>query len=184
MDQTKFIIFIVVFVILAVLSWTSLIRPKSHGFYRLLAWIFISILILLNIDHWFTKPFSLNQIVSWMLLITSLYLLYESVKLLSRKGKASESRNDNQLYKFEKTIELITTGLYKYIRHPMYSSLLFLTWGVCLKNLSTVSIALAIISTICLYVTARIEEKENINYFGKNYNEYMGTSKRFIPFIF
>jgi protein-S-isoprenylcysteine O-methyltransferase Ste14 len=33
----------------------------------------------------------------------------------------------------EKTTILVTTGAYRYIRHPLYSSLLFLAWGIFFK---------------------------------------------------
>jgi len=40
------------------------------------------------------------------------------------------------------------------------------------------------ITTILLVITARIEEKENIVYFGEPYREYMRATKMFLPFIY
>jgi protein-S-isoprenylcysteine O-methyltransferase Ste14 len=42
---------------------------------------------------------------------------------------------------------------------------------------------LALVCTIFLSLTARIEERENIAYFGEEYAAYMQRSKRFTPFI-
>lgn len=75
-------------------------------------------------------------------------------------------------------------GIFKYIRHPLYSSLLFLTWGILLKN-ATIELSIAaLISTIFLYFTAIYDEKECIMFFGNKYIDYMKRSKRFLPYIF
>jgi len=41
-----------------------------------------------------------------------------------------------------------------------------------------------IISWIFLYITARLEELENIAYFGQDYIEYKKRSSMFIPYVF
>jgi protein-S-isoprenylcysteine O-methyltransferase Ste14 len=84
----------------------------------------------------------------------------------------------------EKTTELVTTGVYRYIRHPFYSSLLFLGWGILFKKLSWIGVLLAVLTTIFLIITARKEEIENIQFFGANYQEYMKRTKMFVPFLF
>jgi protein-S-isoprenylcysteine O-methyltransferase Ste14 len=105
------------------------------------------------------------------------------VILLVRIGKPRKDRNEKNLYKIEQTTHLIDVGIYKYIRHPIYSSLLFLTWGILLKNISLVSLLVAMLSTVFLYLTAIYEEKECIIFFGDKYREYMKQTKRFIPFV-
>ena len=44
-------------------------------------------------------------------------------------------------------------------------------------------LGLAITATIFLWVTAKREEGENIQYFGEAYREYMKTTKMLIPYI-
>jgi protein-S-isoprenylcysteine O-methyltransferase Ste14 len=104
--------------------------------------------------------------------------------MFRRKGKLNQERNDPALVGIEKTTELVTTGVYHYIRHPFYSSLLFLGWGILLKNVNWIAIFLAMITTSLLIITARKEEIENIQYFGGKYQEYMKRTKMFVPFIF
>ncbi|MCK7540462.1 MAG: hypothetical protein MZV63_61010 [Marinilabiliales bacterium] len=53
---------------------------------------------------------------------------------LRRASKPGITRVDEKLFRFEKTTELVTSGIYRYIRHPMYSSLLLLAWGIWLKQ--------------------------------------------------
>ena len=80
-----------------------------------------------------------------------------------------------------KTTEIVTTGVYKYIRHPFYSSLLFLAWGIVFKRVTWVELVLAIITTILLTITAKKEEKENTEFFGEQYEDYMKQTKMFVP---
>jgi protein-S-isoprenylcysteine O-methyltransferase Ste14 len=177
------IIFIVLSIPVIYISWKPLLRLKSHGFFRFLSWECIVWLLASNYSFWFDNPFSVKQIISWVLLIVAAYVVLAGVIKLKKAGKASSERQDKELYKFEKTTELVDTGIYKYIRHPLYSSLLILTWGIYFKNTTTTLLLISIISSICLYYTARIEEDENTAFFGEKYPEYMKRSKMFIPFI-
>ena len=65
----------------------------------------------------------------------------------------------------------------------MYSSLLFLSIGVFLKNISFYSILITSLIILFLILTAKTEENENIKFFGTPYSEYMKETKMFIPFI-
>lgn len=165
-------------------SRSSLRDTKSHGFYRYFAWEIILILFLINMDYWFLDPFSLSQVISWSCLIISLVLVIQGVQTLRKKGGIDAKRQDSKLIGVEKTTELVTSGLYGYIRHPFYSSLFFLGWGIFFKHLSWIGFTLAAINTTLLVITARKEEIENIQYFGETYRDYMKQTKMFIPFIF
>lgn len=71
--------------------------------------------------------------------------------MLKRKGRPATERDDKNLFDFEKTSTLVQTGIYIYIRHPLYSSLILLTWGILLRNAKPGLIISAGISSICLY---------------------------------
>jgi protein-S-isoprenylcysteine O-methyltransferase Ste14 len=182
--ELKVIIFIVASAGLVWLSWSSLRDLRSHGFYRFFAFEVIVILILLNIDYWFYEPFSTYQIISWFLLLISLILVIHGFQLLHKVGKPDSKRKDSSLIGIERTTELVTVGAYRYIRHPIYSSGLFGIWGIFFKQPSWLGFFLAAISTFFLTVTAKIEEEENIHFFGDVYKSYMNKTKMFIPFIF
>ena len=83
----------------------------------------------------------------------------------------------------EDTTILVRTGVYKYIRHPLYSSLILLGLGAYLKEISLLSTVLVILATIFSVMTAMVEEKENLNRFGKEYVSYMKSTKKFLPFL-
>lgn len=178
------LVFILISFVIIYLSRVSLKKPDSHGFYRFFAWESILGIIILNIDVWFGDPWSWRQIISWFLLVLSAFLIVQAVVLLHRKGKPDDIRSNEPLFELEKTTALVEVGAYRYIRHPMYSSLLCLAWGIYFKQPSWAGGFLAISTTAFLVITAYIEEKENIRYFGAAYSAYMNRTKRFIPFIF
>jgi protein-S-isoprenylcysteine O-methyltransferase Ste14 len=165
-------------------SRASLTVPRSHGFYRFFAWEAILALALLNIDVWFREPFSWHQLISWPLLAISAFLVIAGMRLLSQMGKPDVQRDDVPLVAFEKTTTLVTAGIYRYIRHPLYSSLLFLAWGIFFKGPSWPGGLLALAATLFLVAAARVEEAENVRFFGEAYREYMKQTKMFVPFLF
>ncbi|GBD88449.1 isoprenylcysteine carboxyl methyltransferase (ICMT) family protein [bacterium BMS3Abin03] len=182
--QLKVFIFIGLSVIIVFVSRKSLRNFRSHGFYRLFAFESITALILLNLDYWFYNPFSILHIISWLLLIISGYLVIHGFLLLYKKGNQNNQRRYHSLLKLEKTTKLVTAGIYRYIRHPLYSSLFFLGWGVFFKQISFLSVCLVVAATVFLTLTAKIEEAENLSYFGDAYKSYMKKTKMFIPFLF
>jgi protein-S-isoprenylcysteine O-methyltransferase Ste14 len=181
----QWIFFIIGTFLLVTISWRSLQHPRSHGFYRFFAWEAILALFLLNVEFWFYEPFSWNQIIAWLLLVLSLVPLSQGVRALRGRGKPTQRREgDPSLLGFEKTTVLVTTGIYLYIRHPLYSALLLLTWGVFFKSPSIAALTLAAIATLFLIPTARADETECIHFFGNSYREYMRKTKMFIPYLF
>lgn len=74
--------------------------------------------------------------LAWALLAVSLFLVLHGLRLLRTLGKPDQARGDTTLLPLEKTTQLVTVGAYRYIRHPLYSSLLFLAWGACCKHLT------------------------------------------------
>ena len=169
---------------LILISWRTLFNIRNHGFYRFFSWECILWLLVNNYKYWFDNPWSIAQLFSWLFLVFSLYLVFAGFVLLKKKGKPEKIRDKKVLYQFEKTSVLIDNGIFHYIRHPLYSSLLFLSWGIFLKHPTVLLFILVILSSIFLYITAKIDEKECIIFFGKKYREYRKRSKMFIPFLF
>lgn len=178
------LLFIIGSIFLVYVSRSAFTNTTSHGFSRFLAWEVILALFVINVKYWFEQPLAVFQLVSWILLFVSLALIISGLYFLAKKGNVSKERKDSSLYRFEKTTDLVTSGVYHYIRHPMYSSLLFLTWGIACKQLGVLSILLALVSSFLLWITARRDENECIQFFGIAYQDYMKVTKRFVPFIF
>jgi protein-S-isoprenylcysteine O-methyltransferase Ste14 len=144
--------------------WVSirpLRQPGSHGFYRFFAWEIILGMFVINMRIWFVNPFAWYQIVSWILLAICLIPIIYGVFLLRTIGKPT-----NQL---EATTHLVTKGIYKFTRHPLYASLLYLAWGIFFKSPSLLDGCLALVTTAFLYATARADEAECAIKFGEEY---------------
>ncbi len=156
--------------------WASIKDKRFHGYYRFFSFESILLLTILNAKTWFVHPFSWHQILSWLFLIFSLSLALYGFIWLVTAGKPQG--------KFENTSRVITTGAFRFIRHPLYASLLLLGMGIWLKSpFSLLSFALFLVNTLALYLTARADEKEMIQKFGAEYELYMENSKMFIPFV-
>lgn len=181
----SWIVFLGLSLIVGLVSWRSLRTPRSHGFFRFFAWECIAALLALNLRLWFVEPWSWHQWISWLLLFSSLVPLTFGVLTLKKRGNATMARSSEpELLTFEKTTQLVTSGIFHFIRHPLYSSLLLLTWGIFFKSLHWLGAILAITSTLFLFMTAWADEKECMRYFGSEYAAYMQKTKRFIPFLF
>jgi protein-S-isoprenylcysteine O-methyltransferase Ste14 len=181
----KLIVFVIATAVLVYISRASLRRANSHGFYRFFAWESILLLFLLVVDQWFIDPFSWHQLIAWGLLFVCLVPLIFGVRTLRRRGEPTKERpGDPSLLAFEKTSALVTSGIYAYIRHPLYSSLLLLAWGIFFKAPSLPGGALVLVATTFLIATARADEQECLRFFGDEYRVYMQKTKRFIPFLF
>ena len=170
-----FIIFAIMSAGIVFLSWKSLRRPHSHGFFRFFAFESILALIVLNAKHWFREPFSALQVISWLLLLSSLAMAVHGFYLLRVSGKPATG--------IENTTVLVKRGAYKYIRHPLYSSLLSLALGAFFKGPSAFSAITVLVASAFLVATARVEEMENVQKFGDDYVAYMKKTKMFIPFV-
>jgi protein-S-isoprenylcysteine O-methyltransferase Ste14 len=174
----NYITLIIGTIIIVAFSWYFSIREKRyHGIARFFSFESIFILLLLNLKVWFKDPFSPFQIISWILLFASIYPLVAGLVLLQKKGKP----DDNHI---ERTTILVKSGIYKYIRHPLYCSLLILGTGVMFKDPAKLQLVAGAVNIIAIYFTARLEEKEMIAKFGKEYVQYISESKMFIPYIF
>jgi len=181
--QIELVAFIVGTALLLWLSRKPLRCPGQHGFYRFFAWEAILGLFVLNQEVWGSQPFSAHQIASWVLMLTSIFLVIQAVRLLKKHGQASLQREDGALYAFEKTTQLVTTGIFGYIRHPMYASLLALAWGAHFQNPNLLGTVIAAFASFCLLLTAKADERECLAYFGEPYADYMQRTRRFIPYL-
>lgn len=181
--MVSIVVFIIGSIAIVWISRASLAHPRSHGFPRFFAFEAIFALIVINAPHWFTFPIMTQQIVSWLLLVISVIFVVWGVTLLRSTGEAVAPSNESPMFEWENTEKLVTTGIYRYIRHPMYSSLLFLAWGALLKSVTISTLILTGVATVALFATAKAEEAENLVSFGTEYRDYMRRTRLFVPFL-
>jgi protein-S-isoprenylcysteine O-methyltransferase Ste14 len=162
---------------LAVFSWRFSIRAgRYHGVARFFAFESLLALFLLNRPYWFVQPWAPLHLLSWLFLFVSLGLAGFGSRQLFGRG-----RPKGQL---ENTTRLVTTGLFRFIRHPLYASLFYLGLGIWLKRIGLETSLLMLLDACAVVATALIEEGEMKARFGADYAAYMKTSKRFVPYLF
>jgi protein-S-isoprenylcysteine O-methyltransferase Ste14 len=79
---------------------------------------------------------------------------------------------------------LVTTGIYRFIRHPSYLGLLVNLLGWALAFRSLIGVLLAALALIPLVVRIRAEEAMLRNQFGSEYDAWCAKTWRLIPGIY
>jgi protein-S-isoprenylcysteine O-methyltransferase Ste14 len=80
------------------------------------------------------------------------------------------------------TPDLVTTGPYRYIRHPIYSGIILAMLGTALATTPYALIAVAVLAGFFIYSATR-EERFLAGEFPDAYPEYKAHSKMLIPFV-
>lgn len=171
------------------LSRRMLKDPLCHGFYRFFVFQCVIILIALNAPYWVQPRGILDFLATYLLYISFFYALAGYYQLWTA-GRPRLNVKKTTFLDFENTTVLVTTGLYKYIRHPLYGALLFLIMGVYFKGILNSSLEwLAVTSMVAgcglgfVLLAAWAEERENLGRFGEAYERYRRTTKMFIPLV-
>ena len=87
-----------------------------------------------------------------------------------------------ELFRARQQNRLVTTGLYRYVRHPQYTGLFLGLFGEGVVHWPTIfSIGIFPVIIIAYYLLARSEEKKVIAQFGDEYREYQERVPMFIP---
>jgi protein-S-isoprenylcysteine O-methyltransferase Ste14 len=79
---------------------------------------------------------------------------------------------------------LVTTGIYRYIRHPSYLGLLLTALGWALGFRAGVGVLLAGLMLLVVLARIRSEERLLLAQFGEDYAAYRARTSRLIPGIF
>lgn len=179
----QFLLWCLATLALGFISRRSLRNPRCHGFFRFFAFSTIAAVLIPNIVHWQRDLFAPHQLASWCLLFASLALVISGLYLLRTRG-GQRSQPVSEHFHFESTERLVQTGIFQLVRHPMYSALILLSWGAWLKHTTWLGLSLCVISTLLLWRAAKVEERENLAFFGDAYRRYSKTTKHFIPYLF
>lgn len=77
--------------------------------------------------------------------------------------------------------KLVTRGLYRYVRHPLYTAGMVFIWLMPLMTVRVLAIDLAL--TVYVIVGAYFEERKLRCEFGQDYADYVAVTPMFIPFL-
>ncbi|MFW9917996.1 MAG: methyltransferase family protein [Candidatus Thorarchaeota archaeon] len=127
----------------------------------------------------YLTPYNLELIVAigLFILLFGGITLYHSRHIIGRYGGSRITIEDDH--------KIITKGLYKYIRHPIYLGMLCLFAGylIALGSLVITSLWTAILFGV---LRERMEQEEDmlIERFGEEYIAYMTRTRRLIPYLY
>jgi protein-S-isoprenylcysteine O-methyltransferase Ste14 len=76
--------------------------------------------------------------------------------------------------------KVIKTGVYKISRHPMYLSTFIITLSVSIASISWLFFILSVIMMFFFHKEALIEERFCLKIYGKEYNNYLNQTPRWI----
>ncbi len=79
--------------------------------------------------------------------------------------------------------QLITTGPYRRVRHPIYSSAIFFLASLVLVSDNWLFLVILVLIVPGLYIRMKREEKMMVDEFGDKYQDYMNKTGRIIPKI-
>jgi protein-S-isoprenylcysteine O-methyltransferase Ste14 len=148
---------------------------RRHGPYMFVAAEGLLVLFILNGGSMFGGLLTAKQVISWILMLLSASLALFGFYGLKKHGKAVQN--------WENTTRLVREGVFRYIRHPLYTSLMLLAVGVLFKDVSLQAAAVCIFTLGFLVAASRVEEGENTSKFGAEYKGYALQTKRYLPFI-
>jgi len=134
----------------------------------LLQFIFITLLIILHGTH---APSIVSLLIFFLGCGFGIYALQHNAL-----------GNFNITPDIKENAALITTGAYRYIRHPMYFSVLVMMLGVVVSQPSFLSLFIYLLLVLTLFMKVRKEEMLWMKH-SCEYAHYMQKTKRIIPFI-
>lgn len=85
------------------------------------------------------------------------------------------------LYKNTKPRPMVISGLYRWVRHPLYTCSLLFIWFTPVLSWNILALNIGI--TAYFYIGTFFEERKLLDEFGQPYKEYMEKTPQFIPFI-
>ena len=138
-----------------IIEW---ILPKTH-----FTWAYLAFPVMVN---W----------IGLVLLFFSLYFFWWAFRSIKTEYHGTVG--------FHEAHSLITTGAYRYIRHPINVSFIPVMVSIFLLTSNWVlGILLISVSTIVCLVRSPFEERQLIKKFGKEYENYMKTTGKYLPKI-
>jgi protein-S-isoprenylcysteine O-methyltransferase Ste14 len=115
--------------------------------------------------------------VGLVLMVGAIYLFYETHRQLGRNWSVTlETRKKHTL---------VDTGLYGYVRHPMYSAFWLLAVAQAFLLANWIAGFSGIVGWgILFFLRVGHEERLMIDTFGREYVDYMNRTKRVVPWVY
>jgi len=174
-----------ILIVLAFLALLPYRRPTKHIWKSQGAFIAFTIALMTEMFGWPLLIFIISPVVNIPL------LAHQYFKIIGRwpttVGSAISILGIALIAvgwaKIHKAHGIVTTGIYRYMRHPQYTGIFLFTFGWILHYPSLITLILWPILIMAYIWLARHEERQSIEEYGDAYIRYAKGTKRFIPFV-
>jgi protein-S-isoprenylcysteine O-methyltransferase Ste14 len=134
----------------------------------------IGLVLLLHLPWYLSLIYPVGIFIGAILIIVGVIIIYYGIKGL----RLRYSRDS-----YKKLGEgLVTTGIYAYTRNPMYFGAIIMILGWFLVFPFTFIFISTFLFLVLFYITAKSEEKQLIQTYGKTYLKYKSKVPLFIPY--
>jgi protein-S-isoprenylcysteine O-methyltransferase Ste14 len=163
-----------------------LLMKTNYKFYRICYSIFALITLIIVLAY----HFSLETIFLWRVAVVEeivgiiCMISGAAVMLLFTRKFFFDLSGADVFRKKQTSQQLIKTGLYKYVRHPLYAATLVFVWGIFLWQPLLNNLVSCICISVYSIIGIRFEEKKLINEFGDSYLEYSSRTPMLFPRLF
>ena len=121
-----------------------------------------------------SKTGLMSMEAAWaFVMVTSSAIIFLGLFLMSKGWSGIHSTNG----------DIVTGGIYRYVRHPQYLGLIVITIGLLIQWPTIITLAMWPVLVVMYYRLAKKEEKEAMEAFGERYEEYKRQTPMFIPSI-
>lgn len=97
---------------------------------------------------------------------------------------AALGKNWNGKVRIREGHELVTSGPFRYVRHPLYLGFHFINFGAALATQLVLWILIFPLMVIMYELKARQEERLLWSHFKKKYRQYHAHTWRYIPYVY
>ncbi len=184
-------IYLILYFILLFLD--TMLRPmtekkeKNDKFSLIILILFVLSPIILILSYFENKIFISVYVPIWNSIFISLFgiIIYIIAGIVLIGSRIQLGRFATGLLVIEDNHKLINTGIYKFIRHPIYLGTLLGVLGFGLIYCAIILTTLCLITYFLVFRQRMIyEEKILENEFGEEYIKYKSQTKRLIPFLY
>jgi protein-S-isoprenylcysteine O-methyltransferase Ste14 len=124
----------------------------------------------------FLEPFGPGRYAGLLVSLAGLALRAAVVRRMGRRFSVNPGVEAGQ--------ELITDGLFRWVRHPSYLGLLLLYTGIAISYAHPVASPLAVgLPLVALLYRIRVEERVLVERYAEAYQQYRERTRTLIPFL-
>ena len=196
MDNVLFALAIAAYLV-AGFAWPTVRLWRRHGIWPivfnreaapaqrllgLLSEALFASMVLLGILHVTVGPEALGvwrlpaaaRFIGWLLLLSGAVLTLVAQQHMGASWRVGID---------DRPTDLVTSGLFRYVRNPIFTGLLIFVAGVVVLSPAWWSIAIWVLTTVGLRLQVALEEKHLLALHGDAYRAYAGRTGRFVPLV-